>query len=232
MDSRKAIKLLQQALDDLGELPPNASDPGFKTWRETTKRTLARIFGEKDDLTRGFDSNSWSPWIYPASADGYRSSFESGRSEAEALLNAALHDQQVLGSEPDKSQDFESTLWNHVSNLYEQGRWEQVASQTVIFAEDRVRAWSGAPETLIGEDLWTHVLKPDGGLFPMGRTPGEKQGWHRLGMGLSLAARNVDTHRIQKRSDLRQYAVGVLGTASLLLTQLRWEHGNRFVTDN
>ena len=37
-----------------------------------------------------------------------------------------------------------------------------------------------------------------------------------------------DTHRIQRRNDDKRYALGVLGAGSLLLTQLRYEHGNRF----
>jgi hypothetical protein len=47
-------------------------------------------------------------------------------------------------------------------------------------------------------------------------------------MGFAMALRNVDTHRIQRRDDDKRYALGVLGTGSLLLTQLRYEHGNRF----
>jgi hypothetical protein len=42
------------------------------------------------------------------------------------------------------------------------------------------------------------------------------------------AVRNVATHRIDLRDDAKRYAMGVLGAGSLLLTQLRYEHGNRF----
>ena len=66
------------------------------------------------------------------------------------------------------------------------------------------------------------------GEFRLGKTDGEKQGWHRLGMGFAMALRNVDTHRIQQRDDAKRYAMGVLGAGSLLLIQLRYEHGNRF----
>jgi hypothetical protein len=47
-------------------------------------------------------------------------------------------------------------------------------------------------------------------------------------MGFALALRNVDTHRIQQRDDHKRHAMGVVGTASLLLTQLRHQHGNSF----
>jgi len=43
-------------------------------------------------------------------------------------------------------------------------------------------------------------------------------------MGLAQAIGNVARHRIEKRPDARAYALGVLGTGSLLLTQIRWEH--------
>lgn len=35
---------------------------------------------------------------------------------------------------------------------------------------------------------------------------------------------NVTRHSIEKRDDAKQYALGVLGMASLLLTQIRFEH--------
>ncbi len=68
----------------------------------------------------------------------------------------------------------------------------------------------------------------DSGDYRLGLTDGERQGWFRTAMGLAMAVRNVDAHRIQRRDDHKRYAMGVLGTCSLLLTQLRYERGNRF----
>ena len=45
-------------------------------------------------------------------------------------------------------------------------------------------------------------------------------------MGFAQALGNVDRHRIQSRDDAQRYAIGVLGLGSLLLTQLRHEHGD------
>ena len=45
-------------------------------------------------------------------------------------------------------------------------------------------------------------------------------------MGFAQALGNVDRHRIQSREDAQRYAIGVLGLGSLLLTQLRHEHGD------
>ena len=53
-------------------------------------------------------------------------------------------------------------------------------------------------------------------------------GWRFFAQGIAQALRNVDTHRIQERPDLKRYALGVVGACSLLLTQMRFEHGNRF----
>jgi hypothetical protein len=73
----------------------------------------------------------------------------------------------------------------------------------------------------------TAVFRPEGGEFPLGQTQGEREGWHQFARGFAAALRNVDTHRIQDRDDLKRYALGVLGAASLLLTQLRHKHENR-----
>ncbi len=64
--------------------------------------------------------------------------------------------------------------------------------------------------------------------FRMGRTEGEMQGWQFLGQGIAQALRNADAHRIEERPDHKRYALGLVGACSLLLTQMRFEHGNRF----
>ena len=62
----------------------------------------------------------------------------------------------------------------------------------------------------------------------MGLTAGEEQGWQFLAQGIAQALRNADTHRIQERPDHKRYTMGVVGACSLLLTQMRYLHGNRF----
>lgn len=41
------------------------------------------------------------------------------------------------------------------------------------------------------------------------------------------AAGNVGRQNIQERSDVKRYALGVLGLGSLLLTQLRYQYSGR-----
>ena len=60
----------------------------------------------------------------------------------------------------------------------------------------------------------------------LGSRAAEREGWRALATGFAQALSNVDRHRIQRRDDARRYALGVLGLGSLLLTQLRYEHGD------
>jgi hypothetical protein len=77
--------------------------------------------------------------------------------------------------------------------------------------------------TSIGKALYATALNNTGSLR-LGRQESEQEGWCALGTGLAQAVGNVDRHRIQRRDDVRRYAMGVLGLGSLLLTQLHYEH--------
>jgi hypothetical protein len=135
-----------------------------------------------------------------------------------------LESQDASDSAEIGPQSIDPALWEHVGNLVETGNWVQVASQTAIFVEDRIRTWAGRPVGEVGERLMTEAFGVKSGKLVLGRTEGEHEGWHRIAMGLSMALRNVDTHHIQNRPDVRQYAIGVLGAGSLLLTQTRYQY--------
>jgi Protein of unknown function (Hypoth_ymh) len=122
-------------------------------------------------------------------------------------------------------------LLTRVDHVFRVEDWTAVASLAATFVEDRFRVWTGLDQNAFGVNLMTKVLHPDTGVFPLGTAAAEREGWHQLGRGFMTACSNVDRHRIQSRDDLRRYAVGVLGTASLLLTQLRYQHGNRFISE-
>ncbi len=226
MDTDRALGLLRERLAELGELQ-GVDTPQYHDWRQKTERTLKRIFGPDHDFVEGFGridfySMSDSPqWVVRA--------FKDGRTEAEALLKGAIYELEVL-SEPTQfasAASVDPELWEHVRRSVEQEQWSQVASQTAIFVEDKVREWAGRPPDEVGEKLMTAVVG-ENGEFPLGLTRGEKQGWHRLGMGFAMALRNANTHRIEQRDDVKRYALGVLGAGSLLLTQLRHQHANSF----
>jgi hypothetical protein len=227
MDTDKALGFLRERLTELGELQA-VDTPQYQDWRQKTERTLKRIFGPRHDFVTDFesiefDSLSDNPtWI--------KRVFESARTQTEALLKGAIYELEVL-SEPTEfasATSVDPELWEHVRHLVEQEQWAQVASQTAIFVEDKVRQWAGRPDGETTTHLMTAVLKPVGGVFPLGRTDPEAEGWHQLGRGFMGAVRNVATHRIERRDDAKRWALGVLGVGSLLLTQPRHQHANSF----
>lgn len=149
--------------------------------------------------------------------------------EAAALLEAAIYEIELTGADEGlEGINYDVGLWQHVRHSVEEERWEQVASQCAIYVEDKVRRWAGRPvdakgQVLVGQGLFAHALADDGPLA-LGSQPSERQGWRNLGLGLVGALGNVDRHHVQERPDGRQYAIGVLGLASLLLTQIKREH--------
>jgi Protein of unknown function (Hypoth_ymh) len=228
MDSDKAISLLRDRLKELAALPPTYGTPEFRLWRHKMDLTLPRIFGDEHYLVEGFaDIVFYGP---VSSTTGERIIPEQARTEAQAILEAGIYELEELSEPVEFTQDaaIDPELWEHVRRLVEQEQWAQVASQTAIFVEDKVRQWAGRPDAETTTHLMTAVLKPAGGVFPLGRTDSEAEGWHQLGRGFMGAVRNVATHRIEQRDDAKRWALGVLGVGSLLLTQLRHQHANSF----
>ena len=84
---------------------------------------------------------------------------------------------------------------------------------------------SGLPNNLVGVDLMRDAFKVGGPLaLSVGEVASETEGGHLLARGLTQAVRNVAGHRIEERPDAKTYAMGVLGTILLLMTQVRLEH--------
>ena len=121
----------------------------------------------------------------------------------------------------------DAELWEHVAPEIRSEEWVKAARGALIFTEDRIRRWAGRPDAEAAKELAVAIFG-DKGNYRMGRTDGEMQGWQLFAQGIAQALRNADTHRIQERPDLKRYALGVVGACSLLLTQMRFEHGNRF----
>jgi predicted MFS family arabinose efflux permease len=100
-----------------------------------------------------------------------------------------------------------------------------VVSQAVIFFEHWVRTRAKLSNSLIGVELMAAAFKAGAPLaLANGEVASESEGWHLLVLGLAKAVRNVAGHRIEDRSDGRTYAMGVLGTVSPMMTQVRLEH--------
>lgn len=229
MNPEKAIDLLAQLRDESGRLPVSTSSPEFHSWHSRAESVLAKALGASHHITEAFRKVTWGPFAYGGDDSVLPAAFRSGLAEAQGLLDAAVFELRQLRETvgPLDEGGFDPELWEHVGSHLEDEEWGKVASQAAIFTEDRIRRWAGRPADEVGERLMTAVFGERGD-YRLGTNESEKQGWHRLAMGLSMAVRNVDLHRIQRRPDLRRYAMGVLGSSSLLLTQLRFEHGNRF----
>lgn len=219
MDNDRAVALLRERLAELE--PLREHDAKFETWRRKSERTLRRTLGDDHELVKNFETIKWREAFVP---------LIDSKDKGAGILEAAIYEIEELSEPPDfaSSAAIDPELWEHVRHLVESEQWAQVASQTAIFVESKVRQWAGLPDSRFGKDLMVSVLRPREGLFPLGRTPGEHEGWLSLGIGITMAVGNADRHRIQQRDDAKRYAMGVLGAGSLLLTQLRHQHANSF----
>jgi hypothetical protein len=228
MDKTRAVQLLRDRLEELEQL--SALNRDFAEWHQRADLTLRRVFNDDHKLVQDLAQIRWSPTMAWGSTQLPRQAFMSGNARAVALLKGAIYEIEELSEPVDfaSSASIDPELWAEVGHLVEQEKWAQVASQTAIFVESKIREWAGLPDSKFGKDLMVAVLKPGAGLFTLGRTPGEHEGWLALGIGITMAVGNADRHRIQQRDDAKRYGMGVLGAGSLLLTQLRHQHANSF----
>ncbi|MBE6474796.1 MAG: hypothetical protein E7Z95_04370 [Actinomyces succiniciruminis] len=198
------------------------------------RAVMAAALGADDHLLDRFDKvrYSLSIWTDSTPESAWIDARLRGISQACGIIDATLYQLHLRvedSDEPVDTRSFDPDLWQHVKQLVEDEDWAKVPSQVSIFVEDRIRQWAGEPtdskgEGLIGKGLMARAFADDSELR-LGSRKGEWEGWRALGMGFAQALSNVDRHRIQKRDDARRYAIGVLGLGSLLLTQVRYEHG-------
>ncbi len=141
------------------------------------------------------------------------------------MVDAAIYALELAKDEPEpvNPASFDLELWEHISGLVSAGDWGKIPASTATFTEHKIRQWSGSGEDRYGKGLYGYAFADDGPLR-LGATKPEWEGWRSLAIGFAQAISNVDRHRIPDRTDLRQYAIGVVGTASLLLVQVHKEH--------
>jgi Protein of unknown function (Hypoth_ymh) len=201
MDTDRAVALLKERLAELE--PLQEPDAQFEAWKRKSERTLRRTLGDDHELVKNFEGVTWRADMLPGIY---------GKDEGVGILKAAIFEIEELSEPPDlaSSAAIDPDLWEHVRRLVESEQWAQVTSQTAIFVESKVRQWSGLPDSKYGKDLMVAVLRPREGLFPLGRTPGEHEGWLALGIGITMAVGNADRHRIRKLSrPVRHLAVSL-----------------------
>ncbi len=230
------------AITELEKLKQEAEDPGvtgggeaFTAWRARGKGLLISAFSPKHHLVESFNKVNYGLLVWTGNTpdSAWEKSRRGGIRKACGYLEAAIYELKLRIGDDEEPMDvraYDPELWEHVKTLVQDEDWGKVASQTAIFVEDQVRSWAGSPTDAKGDPLYSNVLwqkvLADDSELRLGKRSAEWQGWRSLGVGFSLALRNVDTHRIQKRDDAKRYAIGVLGLGSLLLTQLRYEHGD------
>jgi hypothetical protein len=224
----EAIERLRVLRDEASRLPLSTSSAEFNSWQPRVRSVLTRALGESHHITERFVETRWRP-----RAAGDRTAFENAFRAtipvAQGILNAAIAELELLADEVPVADEsgIDAELWEHIGPEIQTEAWGKVASQAVIFTEDRIRKWAGRPVGEVGKDLAVAIFGKSG-QFQMGQTDSEMQGWQLFAQGIAQALRNVDAHRIQNRPDHKRYALGLVGACSLLLTQMRYEHGNRF----
>lgn len=227
MEDAQKLELLRSQLDAADAAASDGSI--FTAWRERTSSVMRLTMGEDHTLTSRFEVINYTPMVLALGGDNSRAidaTRRAGVSRAKALLEAAMFEVQASDrGEEDLAEAFDVELWSKIDHLVTGERWDQVVSQSVIFFEHWVRTRAELPNSLIGVELMTAAFKAGAPLaLANGEVASETEGWHLLALGLTKAVRNVAGHRIEDRVDARTYAMGVLGTVSLLMTQVRLEY--------
>lgn len=227
MKSEDAVDRLQGLDAELMVLEPTWKTAAFESWQLRTRSVLGHSIGKDQHITEAFNRTHWSSLSFDDSAD--RHQFEQSRMLVHGMFEAAIAELQMLADEVPIADEegVDPELWERVAPETQAEAWDKVALNAVVFTEDRIRKWAGRPPGEVGKDLAVAIFGPSGD-YRMGLVDPEKQGWQLFAQGIAMALRNVDTHRIQERPDHKRYALGVVGACSLLLTQMRFEHGNRF----
>jgi hypothetical protein len=224
------LKVLKQQAADNPQI--QASTPAHEAWKAKVTAVLERSLGKESSTVQQFSELRYHVGIWtgsPGEAERDAQYFRKRVEDATALIEAAIYELELsLGAPAVEGGSYDTGLWDHVKHSVEEERWEQVASAAVIYLEDKVRRWAGTPtdkqgRKLVGQSLFAKALSSDGPLA-LGGQANETEGWRSLGTGLVAALGNVDRHGIQERPDAKQYALGVLGLASLLLSQIRFQH--------
>jgi uncharacterized protein (TIGR02391 family) len=220
---RVTLESLRERVETLAREQPIASGAAFTSWRAQTVSALSRALSPAHHITEAFIALQWSSFYDELD----EATFRDAAGQASGYLEAATVELEHAAEETDADSWVDEELWAFVQVDVANEHWGKAVSQAALFAEDRIRRWTGQSARLVGKDLMDAVFGKSGD-YRLGLVDGEKEGWKLLAMGISMALRNPAAHRIDNRDDHRRYAMGVIGACSLLLTQLRYEHGQRF----
>lgn len=213
--------------------------PGLKLWRHKLTTLVGEILGPTSALAIRSANLHWDSgvssarrrlessgpvWMWSASD---MAAFQRAKQDAAEIVQSVRWelDRLPLATDPFSEATIDPELWEHVRGLVQGGDWEKVGREAAVFVESKLREWAATPASVKGSvDAFKAALGPDN--FVLGGQSSETQGWQQLGTGFALALRNRSGHRVEARGDANRYALGVLGMASLLLTEIRHDYGD------
>ena len=208
--------------------------PAHREWKAKVTAVLERSLGTDSSTVQQFTRLSYTVGVWtgaPGENERDRRYFAERVDDAIALIDAAIYELELsVGAPAVEGGSYDAGLWDHVKHSVEEGRWEQVASAGVIYVEDKVRRCWARHWISKARSWWArrYLLKH---CRLAGHWPSVVKVTRRMAGGASvqawllLSATSTGTG-IQERPDAKQYALGVLGLASLLLTQIKFEHGD------
>ncbi|HUZ56385.1 MAG TPA: TIGR02391 family protein [Streptosporangiaceae bacterium] len=236
------VQRCQADLDDLqAELgqwqTPDA--PGLELWKHKLATLIGEIFDPNHALAIRLSGLRWGSSSTSARSRLDRKAGMAGPSEQSLFLKAKQSGNEIIealrweldrlapATAPFADATIDPELWGHVRGLIEAKDWEKVAREAAVFVEDKLRNWAAVPTSVSGSvNVFKAAIGSSGFQLPKAGPASEQQGWQQLAIGFALALRNPSGHQIKNRGDAERYALGVLGTASLLLTELRHEYGD------
>ena len=114
-----------------------------------------------------------------------------------------------------------SDLWLTVSHLIRAERWDQVVREAGAFFEHYLRGKHGGNLEGFGAKLIAEALHPERGCLG-GDDRSEKEGWHLLSRGFTLALRNPVTHG-RAEGTTESTAFQVLALLSMIISRTEGE---------
>jgi hypothetical protein len=212
---------------------------GFELWRQKLVTLIGEIRNPNDSLAIRFSGLQWTSSASATRrrldhADAQRmwsagdiERFRQAQDSARQIIASLRWDlgRRAPGTDPFTESSIDPELWEHVRGLVEAGDWEKVSREAAVFVEDKLRMCAAVPPSVTGSvNVFKAAVGSSGFLLPKSGPPSEQDGWRLLATGFALALRNPSGHQIRNRPDAKRYALGVLGTASLLLTEIRHEY--------
>lgn len=239
LDVQRCRAELDELQAELGQWStPNA--PGLDLWRHKLYALIGEILNPNHALATRLASIHWDSgtsstrrrldrgpqWMFNYADE---EAFRQAKQTAAGVIDSLRWELSRLAPPTDPFTDatVDPELWEHVRGLVEARDWEKVAREAAVFVEDKLRNWAAVPPSVTGSlNVFKHAIGANGFLLPKGGSASEQQGWQQLAAGFALALRNPSGHQVRHRSDAERYALGVLGLASLLLSEIRHEYGD------